>query len=426
VAAPESEGNDVGRPYPFEIGLFEKLGVELEYMIVDRDTLDVRPIADEILREVSGDDSGDAYPDGEDALVSWSNELVLHVVEMKTTEPTSDLERAAATFQEHTRRINSLLASRNAMLMPGAMHPWMDPNREMKLWPHAYGKVYAAFDSIFGCTGHGWANLQSTHINLPFRDDDEFGRLHAAIRLVLPLIPALAASSPVMDGHVSGLMDNRLEVYRKNSRRVPLVAAKVIPERVFTREEYEGGLLARLYEQIAPLDPEGTLQFEWLNARGAIARFDRGSIEIRVVDIQECPVADCAIVALIAGVVKALSEERWSSTSAQREVEVEPLHDVLLSCIRDAERATVDHAPLLRALGIGAASISAGELWRDMASRVIEKGSMWERPLGTIFEQGSLARRIVAKTGDLPDRERLIEVYRELCACVQEGRMFGA
>jgi hypothetical protein len=181
-----------------------------------------------------------------------------------------------------------------------------------------------------------------------------------------------------------------------------------------------------LYEQIAPLDPEGTLQFEWLNARGAIARFDRGSIEIRVVDIQECPIADCAIVALIAGVVRALSEERWSSTSAQREVEVEPLHDVLLSCIRDAERATVEHTPLLRALGVDAPSISAGEMWRELASRVIEKGSMWERPLGTIFERGSLARRIVAKTGDLPDRARLIEVYRELCACVQEGRMFGA
>jgi gamma-glutamyl:cysteine ligase YbdK (ATP-grasp superfamily) len=416
----------VGRPYPFEIGLFEKIGVELEYMIVDADSLKVRPITDAILREVSGDDSGDAYPDGEDALVSWSNELVLHVVELKTTEPTDDLPRAAAIFQDHTNRINALLSKHNALLMPGAMHPWMDPHAEMRLWPHAYGAVYAAYDRIFKCTGHGWANLQSTHINLPFKNDEEFGRLHAAIRLILPLIPALAASSPIMDGRVTGLMDNRLEVYRNNSKRVPLVAAKVIPEPVFTRDEYENSLLRSLYDAIAPLDPEGTLQHEWLNSRGAIARFDRGSIEIRVVDIQECPLADCAIVALIAGAVRALCGAEWSSALAQRAIEVEPLHDMFLRCITDAERAIIDHTPLLRALGIESDAITAGELWRELSSRVIEPASPWHAPLSTIFAAGTLSRRILAQTGDSPSKTRIHEVYRELCACLDEGRMFIA
>jgi gamma-glutamyl:cysteine ligase YbdK (ATP-grasp superfamily) len=413
----------VGRPYPFEIGLFEKLGVELEYMIVDADSLDVRPITDTLLREVSGDDSGDAYPDGEDGLISWSNELVLHVVELKTTEPTDDLPRAAATFQDHTNRINALLRKHNALLMPGAMHPWMDPHAEMQLWPHAYGAVYAAYDRIFKCTGHGWANLQSTHINLPFKSDEEFGRLHAAIRLILPLIPALAASSPIMDGRATGLMDNRLEVYRNNSKRVPLVAAKVIPEPVFTRDEYENSLLRSLYDAIAPLDPEGTLQYEWLNSRGAIARFDRGSIEIRVVDIQECPVADCAIVALITGAVRALCDEQWSTTLNQRTVEVDPLHDIFLRCIRDAERAMIDHIPLLRALGIEHGSIHAGDLWRELAARVIEPASPWHAPLDTIFDAGPLSRRILAKAGDSPAKPRIAEVYRELCDCLRDGRM---
>ena len=62
-----------------------------------------------------------------------------------------------------------------------------------------------AFDRIFSCQGHGWANLQSMHINLPFADDAEFGRLHAAIRFLLPLLPGLTASSPVMDGAVTGI-----------------------------------------------------------------------------------------------------------------------------------------------------------------------------------------------------------------------------
>jgi hypothetical protein len=31
------------------------------------------------------------------------------------------------------------------------------------------------------------------------------------------------------------------------------------------------------------------LRHEWVNARGAIARFDRSAIEIRVLDVAECP-----------------------------------------------------------------------------------------------------------------------------------------
>ncbi|HAL85576.1 MAG TPA: hypothetical protein DCM31_01010, partial [Deferribacteraceae bacterium] len=37
-----------------------------------------------------------------------------------------------------------------------------------------------------------------------------------------------------------------------------------------------------MYRDIAPYDPECILQEEWLNSRGAIARFDRKAIEIRL------------------------------------------------------------------------------------------------------------------------------------------------
>jgi len=47
----------------------------------------------------------------------------------------------------------------------------MDPNREMVIWPHDYSVVYEAFNRIFDCRGHGWANLQAVHLNLPFADD---------------------------------------------------------------------------------------------------------------------------------------------------------------------------------------------------------------------------------------------------------------
>src|SRR4029079_12453329 len=127
--------------------------------------------------------------------------------------------------------------------MPGAMHPWMDPLKEMQLWPYGFKDVYEAFDRIFSTKGHGWANLQSMHINLPFSGDEEFGRLHAAIRLVLPILPAIAASSPIVEGAVSGLLDMRLATYRKTQRRVPSITGSVIPERVFTQRDYESRIL---------------------------------------------------------------------------------------------------------------------------------------------------------------------------------------
>ena len=130
----------------------------------------------------------------------WSNELVLHVLELKTNGPASVLGGLADEFTRQVRQINQLLEGFGGMLMPGAMHPWMDPDLETRLWPHGDRSIYAAYDRIFGCRGHGWSNLQSTHLNLPFQGDEEFGRLHAAIRLLLPLLPALAASSPVIGG----------------------------------------------------------------------------------------------------------------------------------------------------------------------------------------------------------------------------------
>ena len=121
--------------------------------------------------------------------------------------------------------------------MPTAMHPWMDPN-DVELWPHGTRVIYDTFDRIFSCKGHGWANLQSLQINLPFAGDEEFARLHAAIRFLLPILPGLAASSPIIDGERNGILDNRLVVYRSNCARIPSVTGEVVPEPIGSIGEY--------------------------------------------------------------------------------------------------------------------------------------------------------------------------------------------
>lgn len=403
--------------------LFDCYGVELEYMLVDRRSLDVRPITDEVLKDVAG-----AYVSDVDVgPLSWSNELVLHVIELKTNGPAPRLDGLHRDFQADVRRINDLLAPRAACLMPSSMHPWMHPDSETRLWPHEYNAVYAAFDRIFNCRGHGWSNLQSVHLNLPFTGDEEFGRLHAAIRLVLPILPALAASSPIADGTVTGLLDTRLEYYRNNARRIPLAAGRVIPEPAFSRAAYEQNILQPLYRAIAPHDPAGTLQYEWLNARGTIARFDRDAFEIRVLDIQECPAADLAILALIVATLQALVTERWTPLAEQQAWPIDPLEPMFLACLRDADAAVIDNAAYLRTFGYeGLVPCTARDLWRHLYDTALPPAWRQEHgdALRIIFDEGPLARRILRAVGPSPDRPRLATAYRELCECLATGRMF--
>jgi gamma-glutamyl:cysteine ligase YbdK (ATP-grasp superfamily) len=405
--------------------LFERFGVELEYMVVDAGTLDVRPVVDELFRAVAGE----IVSDVEHADISWSNELVAHVVELKTSEPAGGFSGLVAQFNDHVGRINAALAPIGARLMPSAMHPWMDPTREMRLWPHDNGPVYEAFDRIFDCRGHGWANLQSVHLNLPFAGDEEFGRLHAAIRLILPILPALAASSPIVDGCPTGLLDSRLDVYRNNCRRVPSVTARVIPEPVFDRASYDREILKPMYDEIAPLDPEGILQHEWLNARGAIARFDRGAIEIRLLDVQECPAADIAICAAVTAALKAIVAERWSGLGGQKQMPTETLERILLAAIHDADQTVIDNSDYLVHFGIQERrSLTAVELWRHIVETTGAMNS--EVPfaardaLNVILNRGPLARRILVATNGDHSRRSLATVYEQLCDCLAAGRMF--
>ncbi|MCS6833527.1 MAG: glutamate--cysteine ligase, partial [Flammeovirgaceae bacterium] len=67
--------------------LFEAFGVEIEYMIVDKDTLHIRSIADKLIFDTTGSYTSEVHR-GE---LAWSNELVNHVIEIKCAHPASSL-----------------------------------------------------------------------------------------------------------------------------------------------------------------------------------------------------------------------------------------------------------------------------------------------------------------------------------------------
>jgi gamma-glutamyl:cysteine ligase YbdK (ATP-grasp superfamily) len=406
-------------------GLFERVGVEIEYMIVDAETMAVLPIADRFLVDEKGEPQSDLVVGS----LTWSNEIVLHVLELKTGEPAMSLHGLAAPFQDAIRQATTRLAPFGAFLLPSGMHPTMDPASETRLWPHDSGDIYAAFHRIFDCSGHGWANLQSVHINLPFRDTAEFRRLHAAIRVVLPLMPSLAASSPLMEGRVTRWLDTRLEMYRHNAARVPSVCALVVPEPVESESEYRDTILDRIYRDLEPLDPEGTLRDEWVNARGAIARFHRNTIEIRVLDTQECPLADLAVAAATTSAIRRMTDEETASIDTLNALSTERLAVVLENTITNGDRAIIEDRDYLECIGWTRGPASARDLWNAIIDRGIDDGAdrpRFERALEHILSQGCLARRIIRTIGDDVSKNTVAAAYRRLAGCLTRGELLDS
>ncbi|MHA7099418.1 carboxylate-amine ligase [Roseivirga pacifica] len=404
--------------------LFQAFGIELEYMIVDKDTLDVMPIADQVLASLAGEITNDVTFGN----VTWSNELALHVIELKCADPTADLLALATDFEEAVQQMNTILADFNAKLMPTAAHPWMNPETETVRWPHDNAEIYAKYDSIFNCKGHGWSNLQSMHINLPFANDAEFEKLHAAIRVLLPILPALAASSAILDGKDTGFWDKRLDFYRSNQKAVPMLTGQVIPEPVFSEAAYQAQIFDQIAEAIKPHDPEGILEPIWLNSRGAIARFDRGAIEIRVLDIQECPNADLAIATFIIHSIKLLVTEQIAPLAAQQSATTEGLAKIFRQVIKHGEHSVIDNANYLQLLGIKSAEeMTVTEVWKHLYKRIKKayghEIAPWKQQIELLLDEGSLSTRILNTLEANYEHANLKMVYSELCDCLEQNQM---
>ena len=248
---------------------------------------------------------------------------------------------------------------------------------------------------------------------------------------MLPILPALAASSPLVEGRLTGLLDNRMEFYRTNSRRIPSICGLVVPEPIFTPEAYEREILQRIYRDLAPFDPEGILQDEFANARGAIARFERGSIEIRVLDIQECPAADLAVCQTAATVLRAAGRRAVLGADApgvngDRALGGDlPGHD-------PRRRPGGDPAgrlpgPVRFAGGRAVRPASFGTTWsRQPISSPTAVRRPGRGPCGRSSRDGPLARRLVGRLADDRSPQHVTAVYRELCNCLESGRMFPA
>lgn len=401
--------------------LFSVIGIEIEYMLVNADTLDIVPNSDILLKELANQ-----YVNEFDFSnnTSISNELVLHVIELKNTHPCIiDIPQLKKKFYETILQLQPILDKLNLKLLPSAQHPWMQPENETKVWPHEFQEIYQQFHKIFNCHTHGWANLQSMHLNLPFKDDNEFNKLHNAIRLILPLIPAIAASSPFMENHYSGWLDSRLKTYALNQSKIKEISGEVIPEFIQTKDEYEHLILTPMYNAIAPFDLEKVLQYEWLNSRAAIAKFDVGAIEIRIIDTQECVNADLSIAWVITEIIKHIINK--SDDYLQNPIDTKTLKNIFDSSIKNGFATTINNKEYLQqVLNLSPMTLNLKEIWSLLIEQVasnIDGNS--QICLEHILKFGNLSERILK----IYDKSATLkETYKKLIDCLLTNEQLRA
>jgi glutamate---cysteine ligase / carboxylate-amine ligase len=399
------------------------LGIEIEYMIVDRDSLDPLSISDKVLFDLAGEYTNEfEYED-----FAWSNELCLHVLELKTLEPCESIAGCIRSFQPALSAMNAHLEKYNAMLLAGSAHPFMDPTREAHLWPHGYKEIYTLYNKIFDCRGHGWVNLQATHLNIGFSNEQEFAALHSAIRFILPIIPALSASSPVLAGKITGYCDTRLHYYAKNQKIVPEIAGEIIPEQAYTYAAYDTMILQPMFTAIAQHDTRGILAHEWLNSRGVIARFDRNAFEIRILDVQESLRAESAVLEIVLALIQSVMVGEWPSSVDIFTFKEKQLASFFFDIVKSGRSAIINDQSYCEAFGIKTETCSAGTLWQHIINRLLEKGRLNEdttRFLDIYHQEGCLSERIMSSLPVEPTISEIRSVYVKLAECLKADTFY--
>jgi gamma-glutamyl:cysteine ligase YbdK (ATP-grasp superfamily) len=301
----------------------EVLGPEHEFSLVDV-SLKALPIVDKIIKDFNGRvvnfvELGD---------FTFGKELQLHVMEVKPNKPFKSPKVFEEKMHEAVLTLCDMLDRRyGARLLGTGMHPTLRLE-ETAVWPHRHRQIYEAFSRIFNLKQHGWLNIQSFQLNLPYASEEKAVLMHNLLANICAYIPAVSASSPIYEGVFGDYVDNRLYFYMQNQREVPSVTGKVVPEYIQSFRQYRKDVIGKYSSDLARAGaPNCILNKEWVNSRGVILRFERKAVEIRVMDEQECVKSDVALSCFIRASLRGLMTE--NAPLAPMEVLVEDLKSVI-------------------------------------------------------------------------------------------------
>ncbi|MCA9320303.1 MAG: hypothetical protein KDB53_06195, partial [Planctomycetes bacterium] len=285
-----------------------------------------------------------------------------------------------------------------------------------RVWRRSNQKIYGTYERLFDLQTHGWSNVQASHVNLPLGHSHEAGAMINAAALLTPYLPALAASSPLVEGEFGPAVDNRLHWIVSHQARVPESTGTMVPEYIEDLADYKRKILRPMYAAISRLANATAIRREFLNARAAVVKFSRNALEVRVLDVQECVKMDIAIAAYVRAALQGLSIRIRNGKLAL------PPHDELVAdfhaVIMSGGSASVQ-APHLGPVRDPGQPIDArealGYLLEIARDQVRKSDAHYMDEIEALIERGSLSERIRQTLLPYVDDEReFIEASRRL------------
>ena len=280
----------------------EVLGPEHEFSIVNEE-LKPLPIADQVIKDHFGKITDFIYL----PRFIFGKEAVLHQMEIKAKNPFKSPRLFEETMQYGVTTLLEFLRKKyHARLLGTGMHPTLKLE-ETRRWPHSNQDIEAELGRLFNMKSHGWLNTQSFQLNLPYSNQKATVALYNALAHLCAYLPAITASSPICEGHLTPYADNRLLNYKEKTQEIPSIANDVVPEYISSLDQFRREVTGKYSQDLAKAGAgERLCSAEWMDQRGVTVKFSREAIEVRVMDEQECIKSDVALSCFIRGTVRGL------------------------------------------------------------------------------------------------------------------------
>jgi glutamate---cysteine ligase / carboxylate-amine ligase len=214
---------------------------------------------------------------------SIAGELISSEIEIRSGR-CQDVSSAFVAQRERRRRLFGLAADHGVSLGATGTHPWSDYREQKIIDTEHYRRVEDGLKYV------AWRNNTfSLHVHVGVRGADRAVLVCDRLRPVLPLLLAISANSPFLDGRDSGLHSARSQIFTKSFPRCG------IPDAFGSWEAFAGYIdfLARTrsiveYTQV------------WWSIR---PHFSFGTVEVRICDAQMTAAESEALAGLIVACV---------------------------------------------------------------------------------------------------------------------------
>jgi glutamate---cysteine ligase / carboxylate-amine ligase len=250
------------------------VGLEEEFALLDPGDLGLAP-AFERLR--------DAAAEHPELAGSIAGELISSEIEIRSGRG-QDLAGARAAQVDLRRRLFALASEQEIALGATGTHPWSDYRQQRIIDTEHYRRVEDGLKYV------AWRNNTfSLHVHVGVRGADRAVAVCDRLRPVLPLLLAISANSPFLDGRDSGLHSARSQTFTKSFPRCGVPDAFGDWD---TFADYIGLLL----------DTRSIVEYTqvWWSVR---PHFSFGTVEVRICDAQATATESDGLAALIVACV---------------------------------------------------------------------------------------------------------------------------